>query len=131
MKAYAKASLIEWLERQRRYGRQDMYVLQLDYLGNVIGKQLRNPLVSPILQAGRWSLINNGDEEGTDWGYVWFGFRKLSLTETVCKSRSLTVFSSGWQTERVLRRNYFLYVAVDARGFFGTIVTRSWTCLGD
>lgn len=119
-------ALTEWWTRQQVQGRRDLYALRLDRQGNVIGTQLRDSLNNQFLNRDRWVMINDGSEGGIDWGYVWFGFRKLSWMEGVYGSRHLTVYTSRWQTERILKRNYFLYVAVDDRGLYGTFVTRSW-----
>lgn len=127
MNTIDKVHMLEWWIRQQEHKRSDLYVLRLDQFGNVLGKQLRNPLVNPMHGRGDWQLLNKGATGSTDWGYLWFGFQETTALENMWKYRAVTLFTSRLNIRKRIMRNHFLYVAVGSSGFFGSFSTPIWT----
>ena len=119
--------LAGWWNNQLSQRRFDLYVLRTDSLGqSIIGRSLSSPIVSPLESTSNWCRLVGNFKEDTDWGYLWYFVSDLSHAEYTTRCRSVVITSQKWSVERTIRENWFLFLAVDKQGNFGTLSTPIW-----
>jgi len=120
--------LTGWWNNQLCRRRFDLYVLRTNPYQDcdIIGKSLSSPMTSSIQGAENWCQVVGISNKATDWGYLWYFINDLSHAEYTMKCRSIVITSQRWSVERTIQKNWFLFLAVNKRGDFGTLSTPIW-----
>lgn len=109
-----------WMEHQTAHQRSDIYVLQNRY-GHIWGKLNANPLINPEEMDEPWTRILGRSKGFIDWGYLWFSCDQINSSEIIRGYRDIKISTSQIVLERTISRIRLLYVAVNAKGYFGTL----------